>query len=131
MKKRPEGRPSQKDCRSAFGGADGDSLPNSPRQGKAGHMQNSHIRDWTQANEPQSGNAHRSRVAKVFAHGQSPRVEELVGYTDAARLTGLSTHQLQYATAKGELIAVPLPNGKTALLEAQLKAWLKARERGT
>lgn len=72
---------------------------------------------------------HRQALAQIFGAGKSPRIEELVSYTDASQAYGVPTHQLQYAAARGELLAVPLPNGKTALHEVQLRQWLGSNKR--
>jgi len=73
---------------------------------------------------------HRIALASIFGKGNSPKVEELISYTDASQATGIPVHQLQYATTKGELIAVPMPNGKNALIEANLNQWLARRTSG-
>ena len=73
---------------------------------------------------------HRAALAAIFGKGKSPKVEELISYTDASQPTGIPVHRLQYATTKGELIAVPMPNGKNALIEANLNQWLASTAQG-
>jgi len=90
------------------------SHPNESAQGKTWHST--------------SGSPYDQAVRQKFAPGRSPRIEELISYSEAAVRLGLPTHRLQYAASKGQLLAVPLPNGSTALVKSQLDSWAKARK---
>lgn len=70
-------------------------------------------------------NTYRRNLAKVFGGHAPPTLHELIGYTAASQATGIAVHRLQYAAQRGDLVAVPLPDGKHALIKEQLRAWVK------
>lgn len=62
---------------------------------------------------------------------ESPRLADLIGYTDASLEHRVSVWTLRRAVGKGEIRTYPLPGNRTGLDRHDVAAWARSRAEGT